>query len=177
MKPHRTLRQELVNPKDKVSNLDKAGVVYQINCQDCDACYIGHTSKNLRDRVKQHRTAIDKGKSEDSAVAEHAWTAHHTIDWNNVQVLDQDSDDKHRQIKECFLIRSRSPHANCDLGLEITSAYSIIRGSSRTAEGSTESRLGDITLLYIKSSEEEHGPQRARKLSLLRLVTIGVKRN
>ena len=47
---------------------DKLGVVYQIKCKECDASYIGHTSKNLRDRVKQHKSATDKGKTMDSAI-------------------------------------------------------------------------------------------------------------
>ena len=87
MKPCRTLREELVAPKDKVSLLDKAGVVYQIPCGECDASYIGQTSKNLRDRVKQHRTATDKGKIDDSAIAEHSWSSHHNIDWENIKVV------------------------------------------------------------------------------------------
>ena len=137
-----------MNPKDKVSSLDKAGVhvVYQIGCQDCEAYYIGHTSKNLRDRVKQHKSATDKGKAEDSAIAEHAWTAHHTIDWDNVQVLDQETVEKRRQIKESLLIRSRAPQMNRDLGLEVASAYgSIIRRSARSVQGSAQSRPGDVT--------------------------------
>ena len=123
MKPCRTLRQELVAPKDVTPTLEKAGVVYQIGCKDCDATYIGHTSKNLKDRVKQHRTATDKGKTIDSGVAEHAWTKHHVIDWQNVKVLDQESQEKRRQIKESLLIKSSTCEMNRDSGLDISPAF------------------------------------------------------
>ena len=119
MKPCRTLRDQLVAPKDKVDTLDKAGVVYQIQCEECDASYIGHTSKNLKDRVKQHKSATDKGKTHDSAIAEHAWTSHHTIRWDDVKVLDQESVDKRRIIKESLHIRSKGPQMNRDFGLGI----------------------------------------------------------
>ena len=135
MKPCRTLREQLVHPKDKLNTLDKAGVVYQIQCDECEASYIGHTSKNLRDRVKQHKSATDKGKINDSAIAEHAWTSHHSIDWDNVKVLDQESGERHRQIKESLHIRTRGPQKNRDQGLDISVAYnSIIRAHSGPSE-------------------------------------------
>ena len=147
MKPCRTLREELVAPKDKVSLLDKAGVVYQIPCGECDASYIGQTSKNLRDRVKQHRTATDKGKIDDSAIAEHSWSSHHNIDWENIKVLDQESVDKRRLIKESLLIRSRAPKINRDLGLEVSEAYSsIIQLSTGPLDGKSRGSPSDVTM-------------------------------
>ena len=146
MKPCRTLRQELVAPKDKVDTLDKSGVVYQIRCQECDSSYIGHTSKNLKDRVKQHRTATEKGRMNDSAIAEHAWKAHHAIDWENVKVLDQETVDKRRQIKESLLIRSLGPEMNRDLGLEVTPAYrSFIQTNTGGTDGISRGLPSDVT--------------------------------
>ena len=34
IKPYNTVRRKLIHPKDKVSKLDKAGVVYQIDYAD-----------------------------------------------------------------------------------------------------------------------------------------------
>ena len=42
VKPHRTLRNELVHPKDKIDN-KKSQVVYEIPCKNCKLCYIGET--------------------------------------------------------------------------------------------------------------------------------------
>ena len=146
VKPHRTLRQQLVAPKDHTSTLDKAGVVYRISCNECDSSYIGHTSKNLRDRVKQHKSATDKGKTTDSAIADHAWSSHHTIDWENVEVLDQESTDRRRIIKESLFIRSKCPRMNRDLGLEVSQAYNgIIPRYTKMADGFTQYHPRDVT--------------------------------
>ena len=120
--------------------------MYRISCEECDSSYIGHTSKNLRDRVKQHKAATDKGKITDSAIAEHAWSSHHNIKWEDVEVLDQESMDKRRQIKESLLIRSKCPSMNRDLGLEVPQAYNgIIRMYAEMAEDSPRGRPGDVT--------------------------------
>ena len=37
----------------KIDRLDRAGV-YQINCDKCDALYIGKTERNIRQRFKEH---------------------------------------------------------------------------------------------------------------------------
>ena len=39
MKPHKTLKQLLVHPKDKRSSQDSAGVVYSIPCKDYRMVY------------------------------------------------------------------------------------------------------------------------------------------
>ena len=35
-----------------------AGIVYQIDCKDCDKAYIGETGKTLEERLNQHQAAI-----------------------------------------------------------------------------------------------------------------------
>ena len=57
MKPQRTLKQVLVHPKDKAEDGEKAGVVYKINCAECEASYIGQTGRNFQVRLKEHKRA------------------------------------------------------------------------------------------------------------------------
>ena len=57
---HQTIRKMLVHPKDKVEDLDKCGVVYNIACQSCSQVYIGETGRQLRTREKDHRTETEK---------------------------------------------------------------------------------------------------------------------
>ena len=52
-KPHQTLRQLIVAPKDKIPTEEKANVVYRCPCQDCDTVYTGETKKKLGERIKQ----------------------------------------------------------------------------------------------------------------------------
>ena len=53
-KPHQTLRQLLVAPKDKPREVDKSGVVYRVPCKECDRVYVGETKRTLGERLKEH---------------------------------------------------------------------------------------------------------------------------
>jgi len=33
--------------------IKKEGVIYRIQCSDCEMCYVGETGKRLRERIKQ----------------------------------------------------------------------------------------------------------------------------
>jgi len=46
-KPLRTMRNELVHPKDKVQFEDVSECTYQIPCKNCDKVYVGETGRNL----------------------------------------------------------------------------------------------------------------------------------
>ena len=124
MKPHRNLRQELVAPKDPVK--DKLGVVYEIDCAECDAKYVGQTGRNLSQRVKEHRTATEKGQILKSGIAQHAWDAHHDIAWDNIKVLEQEPRERRRQIKEALLIKQHAPRMNRDCGIDLPPVYNAL---------------------------------------------------
>ena len=59
--PFRTLRQELVHPKDPVPELQRKGVVYTIPCDQCPRCYVGQTGRSLEQRLGGHHRALRKG--------------------------------------------------------------------------------------------------------------------
>ena len=54
-KPSNTIRQMLVQPKDKTSHLEKCGAVYLIKCNDCEDNYIGETARALSTRLNEHQ--------------------------------------------------------------------------------------------------------------------------
>ena len=134
MKPHLTLRQLLVHPKDKDADLDKAGVVYQVDCKECDASYIGQTGRHLRERLKEHKSALEKGYTQNSGIAEHAYSAHHEISWDTVQVLDQESDNNRRLVRESLHIRTAQPSMNRELGLDIPVTFLKIIDGGTTSD-------------------------------------------
>ena len=107
--------------KDKIC--DKHNVIYQIKCRDCDATYIDHTGRNLSQRVKEHHTATIKGLVNNSGIAQHAWDQHHNIDWDDIQILGQESSDRRRQIREALFINDQKPSMNRDIGVEVPSFY------------------------------------------------------
>ena len=79
--PNTTLRKILVQPKDRIPNEKKNGVVHQIACDDCNMTYmyIGQTKRTLLDRVKVHKNALTSGYPINSAIAEHAMMEN--IEW------------------------------------------------------------------------------------------------
>ena len=50
-----TKAKSLLPPlKETVPNLLKSGVVYQISCSSCSACYVGQTIRHLKTRIGEH---------------------------------------------------------------------------------------------------------------------------
>ncbi|XP_072030495.1 uncharacterized protein [Amphiura filiformis] len=62
-KPHQTLRNILVHPKDKRDSLQTAECVYEIPCRNCEKTYIGETSRVLGTRLKEHKTEAEKAST------------------------------------------------------------------------------------------------------------------
>ena len=87
-KSGRTLRSMLVKVKDMLPVGKQSNVVYSIPCS-CGQVYIGETKRRLETRLKEHRYACKKGMTEISVVAEHAWENSHSIDWEEMSVLDK----------------------------------------------------------------------------------------
>ena len=59
MRPHTTLRQLLVHPKDKIEPGKTSGCVYEIPCCNCDLVYIGETGRQLELRLQEHRKEVE----------------------------------------------------------------------------------------------------------------------
>ena len=60
MKPHSTLRNLLVHPKDKRDPLQTAEVVYEIPCKNCPKSYIGESGRLLATRLNEHHLEVNK---------------------------------------------------------------------------------------------------------------------
>ena len=86
-RPTNTLRQLLVCPKDTVPQLERPGVVYHIPCTNCPQVYIGQTGRTLTQRLKEHRRAVTNGDLATSALAEHAHSTGHPINWTEAHVI------------------------------------------------------------------------------------------
>ena len=62
---------QLINlDKDKLNLLDKLGVVYKIDCTNCNMTYLGQTKRKLACRVSEHKRD-DKNKTHSSVLASH----------------------------------------------------------------------------------------------------------
>ena len=87
-RPFRTLRQELVHPKDQVPANRRKGVVYSIPCAQCPRTYIGQTDRSLDVRLREHRRALKNGDLAASALAEHVFSCDHQVDLSKATVID-----------------------------------------------------------------------------------------
>ena len=54
-------------------------VIYRIDCKDCNKTYIGQTKRSIETRFKEHLAHLKYGRTEKSAVAEHALDNSHTV--------------------------------------------------------------------------------------------------
>lgn len=97
--PNQKLQQSLVNVKDKLSKEKFPGVVYVVPCADCDV-YIGETG-NFEKRLKQHNFAVRKENVKSSALAEHAASGVHAIDWGKPRVLARE-----KGLSRCLYLES-----------------------------------------------------------------------
>ena len=116
-KPHRTLRNILVHPKDPVPPDQKKGVVYRVPCGDCDQTYVGQTARTLHIRRREHMRALTNADPSSSALAEHAMAQRHSIAWGEAEVLDSNSLLHQRCAIEAWHIRSQANPMNRETGL------------------------------------------------------------
>ena len=110
-KPFNTLRSILIHPKDKTPDHKKCGVVYEIQCPQCPAQYVGETARTLETRMKDHL----KQKSQWTAVGE----PEHPIKMDDVKVIAPEDNIWRCKIRESIEIRTRHPAINRDQGYEL----------------------------------------------------------
>ena len=103
-KPYQNLRNLLSRPKDQVPDLQRSGVVYKIPCAVCSKVYIGQTGRRLCQRISEHKRAVKSTNFNSSALAEHAWSAGHPVDWDNVSIVRNCPDYNSRFLQEAVMI-------------------------------------------------------------------------
>ena len=100
-KPVMTVGSILKKPKDKFSKDLATGVIYKINCKDCDKVYIGQTSRALRSRTREHKRAIFTGDI-NSLLAQHFIKHNHDFDLDDVKIIDRCSQWSKRLFLEAW---------------------------------------------------------------------------
>ena len=101
-KPHTTLRNLLVHPKDKRDDHNITDALYNLPCMNCNLEYIGETGRKSGTRLNEHKTEVDKvSKSvftranrkeslstvHKSAVTDHVVERNHVIGWDRARVI------------------------------------------------------------------------------------------
>ena len=126
-KPANTIRSMVSHPKDRVLLLNKSGVVYEVECDCCNALYVGETKRTLESRLDEHWKAVQRGEVNASALVEHAWNASHHVNWDSTEILGVSSWFYSRLALEEIHIRRQKNSLNCDRGkLGIVHVYDSI---------------------------------------------------
>ena len=102
--------------KDLLHNHMKSGVVYKINCLDCNALYIGQTSRQLKKRMYEHDRSVKK-LDERSVISSHCHKYTHSFDFDNVQVLDSEKNKFRREFSEMLHIFLHTNNINKKLDI------------------------------------------------------------
>ncbi|KYM94600.1 hypothetical protein ALC62_14773 [Cyphomyrmex costatus] len=76
--------------KDVLSHTSKNNVVYRIQCNDCDASYVGQTGRQLKTRINEHRNHIRHNTSTRSVITDHRLQFNHDFQWEDVRILDEE---------------------------------------------------------------------------------------
>jgi hypothetical protein len=122
MKPHNTLKSQLVHPKDKRDSHNTTHAIYDIPCMNCNLSYVGETGRKFGTRLDEHKTEVDKVTStvvtrasrkdslttiHKSAITDHVVDRNHVIGWGEAKVIGTEQDRYKRWIKEAIEIRKK----------------------------------------------------------------------
>ncbi len=113
--------------KDKISDPNKlSNVVYYLKCNNCDANYIGETSRTVGVRMKEHATT-DKA----SVVNQHLRdNPGHVFNFEDVQILDTATSDYQLQLKEMLHCKKIKPSLNTQITSDSYQIKTYIIGNS-----------------------------------------------
>ena len=106
-KSGKTIKDELVAPKDKDHITKKSGVIYRYSSDmlECDEEYIGETARTFRERFKEHLKAP-------SPIHDHSNITGHSTTINNFSTVGREEHGLSRLIKESMYIRVNNPFLN-----------------------------------------------------------------
>jgi hypothetical protein len=104
--------------KDTLLELSHRKVVYKINCNDCEASYVGQTGRQLLTRVKEHNSHIRRNGGGHSVLTDHRLEHNHDFNWKDVKILDQEPSLNKRLISEMIFIKRQKEGLNLQTDTE-----------------------------------------------------------
>ena len=124
-----SLRETLVQPKDKLAKAQTVGHVYHIPCAGansvpCEGRYVGETERTVGARFQEHLSTSSNALGHyKSAMLQHARENGHHFRKDDVTVLCSESDWVKRGIKEALFIKALKPTINIDPGRHSLSSH------------------------------------------------------
>ena len=103
-----TLGGLICNVKQKRPIERKKDVIYYIPCKHCDEPYIGETKRHWGTRKKEHQASVRRKEVDKNGVANHCINKLHHPDWDNCKIIDRDSNNYMRKMKESIYIQAHT---------------------------------------------------------------------
>ena len=85
-RPTKTIRNLFSKVKDRTPIMKQSNVVYNIPCTTCSTCYIGQTSRTLKDRITSHKSDVRRDTGT-CALAKHVKETGHQMNYDET-ILD-----------------------------------------------------------------------------------------
>ena len=99
-----SLRSNLVQTNNTLSQSSNKPGTYVIPCSDCDCAYIGETGRSLNIRISEHKRYIRTG-SLNSAIFIHVQNHNHSFNFDDAKIVYKSSNKHNRLIIESALIK------------------------------------------------------------------------
>ncbi|BHF57189.1 hypothetical protein SprV_0100013000 [Sparganum proliferum] len=100
-RPDSTIRHLVMRPKAPLPRGETTNVIYRVQCNSCEANYVGETGKRLQTRVNEHMRAVRR-MDPLSLVAEHCADSGHTFAFQNAKILGRGNDRVARETIEAW---------------------------------------------------------------------------
>ena len=95
--------------KDRLEKHNNKNLIYQVNCKNCPANYVGQTKRLLKTRIGEHENNINLSSKYHNVISKHILTNNRTHDfdynYNNVKILHNETNFKKRSFAEMVYIR------------------------------------------------------------------------
>ena len=110
-KSGKTIKDELVAPKDQDHITKKSGIIYRYKCDrlECNHEYLRETARTFGERFKEHLKAP-------LPIFDHSNISGHPTTINNFTVVGREEQNLSRLIKESMFIRVNNPSLNKNIG-------------------------------------------------------------
>ena len=122
----KTIKDLYSRLKDRTSLLQQSNVVYSVPCSDCDMVYIGQTSRTVSSRITSHKSDTRTKKSS-CQLAIHANQLGHSMNYDDIKILDSQINTKKRTFLEMVRIAQSDKAMNSRKDIEgLSSIYTYL---------------------------------------------------
>jgi len=94
------LRSKICKLKDIKKTHDKKNVVYKIKCEECKAVYVGETGRTTKQRMAEHRAAVEKRDKRSHIYKHYMETRGHRFNFEDVEILATENSKYPRKLLE-----------------------------------------------------------------------------